>query len=355
MNKSSIRKLRLQLVEELKGYEGVPVRLDLDKDVLEEILFDHYEFGKKEGWKEFASELNNDYLPCDILRKIDYTGISFKGMRGSHILNGAKGITINPQEIYRKDLEGANLNGVMIELDERGFDGCRLFCTNFKGAKLKDGGLITINPQKIANITLARCVFDGVKFEGSFAGANINGADFRGSMGAVIDPQTLREESLESAKLGNVKFINNFVYAYVGGADFTGSVNAVINPQTIAMKSLTNTKLTDAYVIGEEMDGVILYNTDFTNAKGQIVINPQTIANRCLAGCKLSGVKLTGPLDNCLLLHTNFTGSNGGYFISSPGNIDSETNFTDVDTSGIHREEEELHRAKTLIKKSIYG
>ena len=254
MKRSSVIELRKVLFLKLKDYEGKPVKLNVPSEDLEEILFDHYH-GKYEGdYKDFAEEFNNDYLPCDILRKIDFTGVSFKNFRCHQLGNGYTGITINPQEVYKKDLSSAKLGGVFLELDERGFKGVHIFSTSFKGAKKKDGSLITINPQDLDGKSMADSIFDGVVFNGSFDGAHIVGSDFRGSIGAVIDPQTIREKRFDGTKLGGVKFINNFIGAQICNADFTGSIDAVINPQTIKNKSLTDTVLTDAYVIGEDMN-----------------------------------------------------------------------------------------------------
>lgn len=354
MERSSVIELRRVLVKELAEYKGSPVKLNLDSDVLEEILFEHH-YGEKEGhYKDFADELSNDYSPCDILRKIDFTGVSFKNFRCYQIGNGYTGITINPQEVYRKDLSSAKLGGVFIELDERGFKDVRIFSTSFKGAKKKDGSLITINPQEIKNRLMADCVFDGIVFTGGFAGVNIIGSDFRGSTGAVIDPQTIYEKRLDGTKLGGVRFINSFIGAYIANADFTGSMNATINPQTIKSKSLTDTILKDAYIVGEDMNGVVLNNTDFRGHKGNVIINPQMVANKKLTGCKLSAVTITGPLDDCVLLGTDFTGSTGGYYRGSNyGLIDKTTNLSDIDVSKIKREQANKERNKMLILSSI--
>lgn len=354
MKKSSVIELRKVLVEKLANYEGRPVKLDLDNDILEELLFDHH-YGKQEGhYKDFAEEFNNDYLPYDILRKIDFTGVSFKDFRCYQIGDGYTGITINPQEVYKKDLSSAKLGGVFLELDERGFKGVHIFSTSFKGAKMKDGSLITISPQDLSSKSLAASIFDGVRFDGSFDGTNIVGADFRGSVGAIIDPQTIKDKRFDGTKLGNVKIINNFIGVHICNTDFTGSIDAVINPQTIKYKSLTDTILKDAYLIGEDMTGVSLNNTDFTGHKGNVFINPQTVANKSLVKCKLSGVKITGPLDDCILLGTDFTGSKGAYYEGNGyGVTDKYTNLTDVDVSLVEEEIKNKEKIKELILKSI--
>ena len=165
-----------------------------------------------------------------------------------------------------------------------------------------------------------------------------------------------QEKRFDGTKLGGVKFINNFIGAQICNADFTGSIDAVINPQTIKNKSLTDTVLTDAYVIGEDMNGVILNNTDFRGCKGNILIDPQKVAHKGLIDCKLSGVTIIGPLDGCRLLGTDFTGSKGAYYEGSNyGLVNSKTNFNGVDTSKIDEEINNKERIKKLLLKSING
>lgn len=355
MNRDSIRKLRLHLVEELKEYKGKPVKLDLPIDVLEEILFDHHKGKNDDNWKDFALELNNDYLPCDILRKIDFTGVSFKDFRCIGLGPGYTGIVINPQEVYRKNLSRAKLDGIIFELDERGFNDVHFFETNFKGARLKDGSLVKINPQTIDGKSLEKCILTDVVFDGSFDEATILEADFSGSYNAIMDPQTIYGKSFEGTNLRNVTFINSFESANIERASFEGSINAVINPQKIYNKSLFGTKLRDAYLIAENMDDVKLKNTSFAGIKGNVFINPQTIYNKSMIGCNLAGIIFTGPLDKCRLMGTDFTGSIGGYFDAEQAFIDSHTILANVNISKLQKENDEVNKIKTLIKNTIHG
>ena len=359
MKKSSIVEIRQTIVDELSNYEGEPIKLDLPGELLEEILFDHivhYDENKNRTVsKYFAYQLDNDYLPCDIIRKIDFTGVSFDDFKCSINFKGIKGVTINPQKVYEKDLTGAKLDGVTLELDERGFDGVTLCGTSFKGARVKDGGPITINPQVLMPRIVSSCVFDGVVFNGSFDGVYVYGADFTGSMGAWIDPQTISCSNLEETKLSNVCFVNNFDGISIEGADFTGSINAFIDPQTITHKSLVGVTLKDAHIINKNMDGVTLKNTNFTGVIGDVEINPQRICRRELIGCVLSGVKIIGPLDNCDLLGTTFKGSTGAYVDDiQTVKYDDSTKFADaVDITNALNEIQEKEKVKKLIKLAI--
>lgn len=309
MKKSSIVKIRKELVDELINYEGEPVRFDdLPIKLLDDILFEHYESGKV-----FAYELNNDNLPCDIIRKIDFTGVSFDGFKCSINFKGIKGVTINPQNVFGKDLSSAIFDGVTFELDERGFDGVHLCNTSFKGARVKDDKPIIINPQTLMHRTLYCCEFDGVVFKGLFDDVDVRCADFTGSRGAVINPQTLFYKNLEGTKLSGVSFSDGFDDVCVEWADFSGSMNAFIDPQKVYDKSLINTNLKDTFIINYNMNGVKLKNTNFAGAKGDVQIDPQKIYNKILTECVFTGVKFIGALDGCHLYGTSFVGSTGAY------------------------------------------
>lgn len=344
MKKETIKELREYLIDELRDYKGKPIKLDLPQDLLEEILFEY----QKNGSKVFSKELSSD-----IIHKIDFTGISFKDFLCNIDFTGIRGVIIKPQEVYDKKLIDAKLNGVLLDLDD-GFDGVYLQNTSFKGAKAKDGSLITIDPQILAYRNMMECVFDGVVFTGSFNGTAVENAIFRGSIGAKIDPQTLINKSLKNTILCGVEFINNFIGVNVEFADFTGSKNAVINPQTILNKSLLYTKLTDAYVVGDDMRDVILRYTDFTGCKGEVCINPRTISSKGLQGCKLSGVRIVGTIEDCDLVMADFTGSIGAVIDTDSCSL-YDTNLTDAKVYGSEEEEKEKEKIKSIIRYTITG
>ena len=60
MKKSSVIELRRELAEKLVNYKGKPVKFNLQSDVLEELLFDHY--GEKEGHYKVFAEVFYKYL-----------------------------------------------------------------------------------------------------------------------------------------------------------------------------------------------------------------------------------------------------------------------------------------------------
>ena len=359
MKKSSIVEARKTIVEELIDYKGEPVKFDIPSEILEEILFDHtiyYDKNKvKKVYKNFAYQLDNDYLPCDIIRKIDFTGVSFKDFQCSINFKGIKGVTINPQEMYKKDLSLAILDGVTLDLDERGLDDVYLSKTSFKGAKVKDGKQLIINPQTLRFRNLASCILDGVMFNGSFDRANVYGANFEGSIGACLDPQTLISKCLEETTLKGVLFINTLDDASIKGANFEGSIGACINPQTIRDKSFERVILKDAIITNKNMDGAILNRTDFTGVIGEVEVNPQTVCRREILGCNLFGVKIIGMLDGCVLLGTTFKGSTGAYVDDiQTVKYDDSTKFADaVDITNALNEIQEKEKVKKLIKLAI--
>lgn len=83
-------------------------------------MFDTDEF----GMKTFA-------FPIELMKKVDFDGISFDGFFAFGFdFTGFKGITIDPQKVFDKDLSFANLNGVTII---NTFDDVKLEGTNTDG------------------------------------------------------------------------------------------------------------------------------------------------------------------------------------------------------------------------------
>ena len=123
-----------------------------------------------------------------------------------------------------------------IDFDGVSFDGVNISGTDFTGSKG-----VRINPQTIYAKNLSNAICQGVKFIGLFDGVNISGANFTGSKGAKINPQTIFVKDLERTKCTDVEFIGPFDDAKISGADFTGSKGAMIDPQTIYDKNLWGT------------------------------------------------------------------------------------------------------------------
>ena len=301
MRKEKIDELRKFLMSELSNYKGEPIKLDLPSEILESILF----FKDLDGRKGF-----NLLLAHQILKKINFEGISFDNFDCQSIdFRGLKGIVINPQKIYEKNLKGAILEGVTIHIDNyQDFYGVAISGANFKGAKLDRKGLIPINPQMIANKNLRRCVLDGVLFTGPFDDAKVLYANFSGSKDATIDVSKIIGKDLFCTVLKDTTVIGSFEGATIEGANFKGAI------------------------VKE-------------------AINPQTLANKKLNGCIFDGVTFNGSFDYCDLSWADFTGSKGA-FIDDINSCKCEgTTFTDAKVISI---EESLDNYKQKIKKSIH-
>lgn len=99
-----IRYIRKGFKEELERYEGEPKKLNVQSELAEEILFDI----NSNGMKIFA-------FPAELMKKVNFEGISFDGFLAIGFdFTGFKGISLDPQKVFDKNLSYANLNGVTI-------------------------------------------------------------------------------------------------------------------------------------------------------------------------------------------------------------------------------------------------
>lgn len=99
-----IIEIRKGLKEELEGYDEGPVRLRVESEIAEAILFNVDEDEKK----TFA-------FSNDLMKKIDFSGISFDGFDCNGFdFSQYKGVTLDPQKVYNRDLRNAKLKGVTI-------------------------------------------------------------------------------------------------------------------------------------------------------------------------------------------------------------------------------------------------
>lgn len=150
--------LRKIFVEELSKYKGgEPLLLPFETDTLKRLIF-----VKESIWNDNdLSEYYSFALEKELLKKIDFTNIPFDNVFVCGMdFTGIKGIKINPQTVYHKNL--------------------------------------------------CRGKFNGVEFIGSFDGTQIEYADFTGSKGAKINPQTLYQKSLRYTNLCNTEIIGTF-------------------------------------------------------------------------------------------------------------------------------------------------
>lgn len=125
------KEIRSILISELEKYYGEPILLPLDAHILQQIIFDTVLPSK---CKKISDDLKY------VLKKIDFSNIPFDNVLLKLCnFNKLKGVRINPQTIYCKDL--------------------------------------------------SNCNFDGVTFIGSFDNTICTDSNFNGSTGAVINPQ----------------------------------------------------------------------------------------------------------------------------------------------------------------------
>lgn len=281
MTELEVKEVRNILISELEKYHGEPILLPLDSHILKQLIFDTVLPSK---CKEFSSSLKN------VLNKIDFSNVSFENVY-LRLCNfqGLKGVRINPQVVYRKDL--------------------------------------------------SRCNFNGVTFIGSFDDVICTDSNFNGSIGAVINPQKLFLNNLRNTKLVGVKFIGKFDGVIIENADFTGSIDAIINLKLVSGANLTGTNLCDTIIMGNT-DGLILNYTNFKGAKtinGKMIkINPRTINERKMIGCNFDRIYFTHDFTGCEIDFSNFKGSEGA--VINPQKLKEKslvgTTLTDVTIEG---------------------
>lgn len=306
MNNSTIKEIRRYLLSKLEKYEGKPVLLELDSNILKKVLFDYdNDTNSYKLIKSFDSNQNDDVDIRKLLQKIDFSNVSFDKVNISEFdFTDFKGVKINPQTIYLKNLRGTKLSGVEFVGP---FDGCNINYADFTGSI----GAV-INPQSIHGKFMSNVKFNSVTFDGLFDGVYITRVYFAGSNGAVINPETLCERNLEYSSFSDVTFEGSFNAAKIVGADFTGSKGAIINPQLLEGR-LIGANLCDVTLVGEGdiYKGVCIKSTSFKGAKGNLTINPQTVDKKDLRSCDFLGVTFEGPFYGCFVSHSNYMGSKG--------------------------------------------
>lgn len=215
MNEVSKLKLRKNVITELKLYnESEPTKLGLDNEILEEILFDTIE--------RYGQKLRLFALPIEILKKIDYYGISFKDVCIEYIdFTELINVIINLDEIYNKSLYHTKLSGVKII---GSFVNANIEYADFTGCKD-----IELIPQIVLNKSLLGARLDGVTFMGSFDNTIIRGANFKNSKNAIINVDKLGSKDLRDCIFSNVKFEKMIEKSDIRGANFTGSTKGCIN------------------------------------------------------------------------------------------------------------------------------
>lgn len=214
MKEVSKLKLRKKVINELKLYnESVPTKLGFDNEALEEILFDTIEIS--------GQKLRLFALPIEILKKIDYEGISFKDVCIEYVdFTGLRNITINLDEIYNKSLYHTKLSGVKVI---GSFVNTNIEYADFTGCSVE------LIPQIVLNKSLVGTILDGVTFIGTFDNTIISGANFKNSKNAIINVENLGSKDLRDCIFSGVKFEKMIENSDIRGVDFTGSTKGCIN------------------------------------------------------------------------------------------------------------------------------
>lgn len=288
---SSIRQL---LIDELKGYEGKPIKLWLNNisgiDGLESIIFKDY-------LDEEGKRVRVIALDRDTLEKIDLSNVSFKDVSiMGYSFDGLTGVKINPQEVYGKNLSGCCFDGVVFT---GCFDGCIISHANFKGSK---GAYI--NPK---GKNLMGCILSDVTFTSyPITDAIIDYADFEGSKGAHIVPSG---KSYKGCKFKDATVEGNWFDCSLVECDFTGSKTKLFR---IHRANISMSKLRDVVfcILAANIFDSDIYGCDFTGSENA-VIDLDSFKNKVAVNATFSGVNFDGSFDGWNIIGANFTGSRG--------------------------------------------
>ena len=204
---------RQDLAQELEkarnGGEVKPIKLNIDREILEKIIFEYHKTAKGEKYKVFA--IDNDFL-----KLIDFSGISFNDFKVDNDLVGYTGIEIDPQTIFEKSLFGVKLEGVTFKSEnDDPFEGVNLFYTS-----IIDCPGAVIDPQTIYDKSLRGTTLEGViiksKKSDAFENVDLKEANLINCPGAVINPQTIYNKSLSKASLKGIAIKSDNGYPFEG-------------------------------------------------------------------------------------------------------------------------------------------
>lgn len=196
-----------------------PIVLPFSKEEVIKLLFDKKIDKNGKKYYEINKTMDN------VKNKIDFSDVPFDDVKvSSKDFTGTKGVKINPQTIYQKDLSGTILNGVEIigqnsinKVDI--FEGVSLAHTNFKGSSGAH-----MNPQTIKNKALTGSNLSGIDFTGcSFDGVNIRGANFAGSIGVKINPFLVSEIDdvyLQDVELTDLPTFPSWITIHLEGSNY---------------------------------------------------------------------------------------------------------------------------------------
>lgn len=291
MNLRDIKEIRRIFKDEISKVKNDTIKvkdLGYDDEFLNNILFEEYE----KGGKTFSKEI----LP--VLSKIDFSTVDFGSFYCiDYNFSNLKGVEIDPQTIYDKNLTKSILKGVKF-IGE--FSGVKINGASFKGSTGAK-----IDPSKIAAKSISQVDFCDVEFIGNFDSVAIGYTSFRGSKKAQIDPQLINFKSLYQCDFGDVTFIGSFKDTDIRSCDFTGSKGAIIDPQEV--DELCGSIFKDVEFVGN-FNNVRILGCDFTGSKGA-VINPQTIWGRIVTGVIFKDVLIIGSFKGTFVKKSQLKGA----------------------------------------------
>jgi len=109
MDENIISEIRNYLVSKLETYEGEPILLNIDKDILHKLIFTEV----LDEYSDYRKKIFG--LSTEILKKIDFSNISFDGVDVIDIdFTGMKGVHLDPQTISNKSLLKTKLSFLII-------------------------------------------------------------------------------------------------------------------------------------------------------------------------------------------------------------------------------------------------
>lgn len=148
------------------------------------------------------------------------------------------------------------------------------------------------------------------------------------------------------ADLTDVCFDNIEIMNY----SFKGLENVTINLDLVPDKNLSGVGFAGVTLLGS-LDDSILYYTDFTGHKGNIILNPQKIKNKSIYGSKLSDVTVEGNFDDVEISYVDFTNVRGQAIIN-PQQVPAKQllgiNFSDALLTGNYSEKSLTYEAPSF-------
>lgn len=301
----TINSIRQLIIEELRDYEGKPIKLNLDGisglDGLESLIFREY---VNEGKSLRIIAFSND-----ILRKIDLSSVSFDGVSvAKYDFTGLTGVKINPETVYEKDLSHCKFDGVEFIGN---FDNCTIYGSDFTGSK---GAVIDPYRKKMND-----CKFSGVTFLDNWIDTDVSGCDFTGSNVLMTAPRNI---NMNGAKLNGVRFAWKVQDSKINGCDFSGSRGAIIFPNEWTNKSAIGTNFEGVTFSDGWFDGWNLRGASFKGSTGAL-IDLDMILNKDVSDADLTDAYFGPVKDDIIMTNTVCNGMGLEEYLMSTERKDS--------------------------------